>query len=183
MNAIIFRDLLLSMLLGMVALVVLANFEPTVDNKDLVNPPGNLIVSITWEAGPTDVDLWLMAPGEDKPVGYSNKDGKVWNLLRDDTGVQGHDIGINYENAFSRGLPEGEYIVNLHAYRVTANLKVQFEVAINNRNGTPMSVLFADTITLKETGEEVTAVRFKIGTDGKVDPNSIHRITTKLRGA
>ena len=33
----------------------------------------------------SDVDLWVQAPG-DVPVGYSNKGGAVFNLLRDDLG-------------------------------------------------------------------------------------------------
>ena len=55
------------------------------------------------------------APG-DVPVGYSNKSGKIFNLLRDDLGSQ--DItDYNYEVAYTRGTPGGEYVVNLHMYR------------------------------------------------------------------
>ena len=44
--------------------------------------PGNVIVEAQWaDAIDADVDLWVQAPG-DKPVGYSNKSGAVFNLLR-----------------------------------------------------------------------------------------------------
>lgn len=49
-------------------------------------------------------------------MGYSNKDGRVFNLLRDDLGHVSDPLGINYENAFSRGAPAGEYTVNVHLY-------------------------------------------------------------------
>jgi len=180
LNSIIFRDVLLSMLLGMVALVLLANFDPQSD-KDLVTPPGNLIVSITWKPGNDDVDLWLTAPGEPKSVGYSNKDGKIWNLLRDDTGFQGvNQIDINYENAFSRGMPDGEYIVNIHGYRISAPLTVNFELALNQGGGAAMQILVSQSILLDEPGKELTAIRFTMK-DGKVVPDSISQIFQPVR--
>src|SRR4029450_10043412 len=45
--------------------------------------PGNVIVEAKWaENIDADVDLWVRAPS-DKPVGYSNKGGRYFNLLRD----------------------------------------------------------------------------------------------------
>ena len=64
----------------------------------------------------SDVDLWVQAPG-DMPVGYSNKGGAVFNLLRDDLGQQLDLSGLNYESSYSRGIVPGEYTVNLHLYR------------------------------------------------------------------
>src|SRR2546421_487736 len=49
-------------------------------------PPGNVIVEMFWDkAIDADVDLWVQAPG-DVPVGYSNKSGVIFNLVRDDLG-------------------------------------------------------------------------------------------------
>jgi hypothetical protein len=49
-------------------------------------PPGNVIVEMFWDkATDADVDLWVQAPG-DVPVGYSNKSGAIFNLVRDDLG-------------------------------------------------------------------------------------------------
>ena len=64
----------------------------------------------------SDVDLWVQAPG-DVPVGYSNKGGAVFNLLRDDLGQQLDLSGLNYESSYSRGIVPGEYTVNVHLYR------------------------------------------------------------------
>ena len=62
------------------------------------------------------VDLWVKAP-DDIPVGYSNRGGLFFNLLRDDLGVYKDPTPINYEVAYSRGINPGEHIVNLHLYR------------------------------------------------------------------
>ena len=64
----------------------------------------------------TDVDLWVQVPG-DVPVGYSNKGGADFNLLRDDLGELADATRMNYEVSYSRGMPAGEYTVNLHLYR------------------------------------------------------------------
>jgi hypothetical protein len=65
----------------------------------------------------------VQAPG-DRPVGYSNKSGQIFNLLRDDLG-KAHDItDYNYEVAYTRG---GEYVVNLHMYR---GRSVSYPVAV-----------------------------------------------------
>ena len=69
-------------------------------------PPGNVMVEARWpDQLDTDVDLWVQAPG-DVPVGYSNKGGAVFNLLRDDLGRRGRDR-LNYEVSYSRGMPAG----------------------------------------------------------------------------
>ena len=118
---IVFRDLILLMLTGFVtvAVLMLAHINPkaaAASAKDTA-PPGNVMVEANWPPGmDSDVDLWVQAPG-DMPVGYSNKGGAVFNLLRDDLGHQLDLSGLNYESSYSRGVVPGEYTVNLHLYR------------------------------------------------------------------
>ena len=83
----VFRDVILLALLGFVAIVVLLlpHVNPDAEDKEAgVSPAsGNVVVEIHWPDGlNTDVDLWVQAPG-DVPVGYSNKGGRIFNLLRD----------------------------------------------------------------------------------------------------
>jgi hypothetical protein len=53
---------------------------------DGVPAPGNVIIEAQWpDKLDADVDLWVQGPG-DRPVGYSNKSGRLFNLLRDDLG-------------------------------------------------------------------------------------------------
>ena len=64
---------------------------------------------------PYDVDLWVQAPRE-VPVGFWNLGGTTFNLLRDDLGGEGDATNENYEISYSRGIPPGEYVVNVHMY-------------------------------------------------------------------
>ncbi len=80
-------------------------------------PPGSVIVEIHWDDKiDADVDLWVQAPG-DVPVGYSNKSGVIFNLLRDDLGHSGDPLSMNYEIAYGRGIFPGEYTVNARPIR------------------------------------------------------------------
>ena len=83
----VFRDVIMLALVGFVAMVILMLpyiHPPGAKASDQIAPPGNVIVEIRWpDQIDADVDLWVQAPGE-VPVGYSNKGGRVFNLLRDD---------------------------------------------------------------------------------------------------
>src|SRR6476469_2936813 len=110
-SAIVFRDLLLLMLTGFVtvAVLMLSHINPKAQaavSKDS-EPPGNVRVEVNWPPNlDSDVDLWVQAPG-DVPVGYSNKGGAVFNLLRDDLGQQLDLSGLNYESSYARGIVPG----------------------------------------------------------------------------
>lgn len=129
----VFRDFTLLMVLGFVAMVIwlLPHVSPPAENASAV-PPGNVVIAITWPPGDTDIDLWVTGPGEIVPVGYSNKGGLLFNLLRDDLGDRPDATPLNYENTYSRGIIAGEYIVNVHCYRCpVVPQKVDVEISIN----------------------------------------------------
>ncbi len=163
-------------------LIFMVNPE-AVDAKSDVVAPGNVIVQIGWGKGDSDVDLWLSGPDEPVAVGYSNKNGVVWDLLRDDTGISVNDQEgiINSESAYSNGIPDGEYIVNIHAYGITESfpLSVQVQVIVNG-GGSSSDTVFTGSVSFSAKGEEITVVRLKIK-DGKVDHSSIHSVPIKLR--
>jgi hypothetical protein len=94
--------------------------------------PGNVTVETQWpDKLDADVDLWVEAPG-DVPVGYSNKGGRVFDLLRDDLGMAQDMTDSNHEVAYSRGAPAGEYTVNVHIYRgVNATYPVPVKVTVS----------------------------------------------------
>jgi hypothetical protein len=120
---IVFRDLITLALCGFVVCVVLIMPHinpPVTKTAQDTDPPGNVIVEVRWpDELDSDVDLWVEAPG-DVPVGYSNKGGVIFNLLRDDLGKRADATGMNYEVSYSRGIAAGEYTVNVHLYRNTA---------------------------------------------------------------
>jgi hypothetical protein len=185
-TGIVFRDFSMLMVLGFVAMVVwlLPHINPPADSSE-AEPPGNLIVAITWPEGDTDIDLWVTGPGELKPVGYSNKGGVLFNLLRDDLGDRPDATPLNYENAYSRGIVPGEYVVNVHCYRCpVVPQKVHVEVSINDgksRKGTKR--VAGTSLELTANGQEKTALRFKLNSAGKIEPNSLNAVFRPLRAA
>jgi len=156
---------------------------PAVEDRD--EPPGNLIVHISWPKGNTDVDLWLMAPGEPRAVGYSNKSGAIWNLLRDDVGDGVDMTDLNYENAYTRGIPPGEYVFNLHCYRCPVlPVEVVMEIRVKSPEGDKGSAPLLQTrATLVSNSEEITAVRFRLDKSGKLVEGSMNHFFEQLRAA
>ena len=89
-NGTVFRDVITLALCGFVAVVILLlpHLNPKQEAQAAVANavPGNVMVEARWaDELDSDIDLWVQAPG-DVPVGYSNKSGVIFNLLRDDLG-------------------------------------------------------------------------------------------------
>lgn len=190
MNSILFRDTLLNMLLAMTAAVIITVTYLSEDkskSESTSTPPGNMIVSIVWPVGDTDVDLWVTGPGEIVPVGYSNKGGLLFNLLRDDLGSYPDASGINYENAYTRGVVPGEYTINVHCYRChILPQEVKVEVSINTGNPAekvPLKVLLTSSVKLTGQGQERTAANFTLKEDGTIAPGTLNSVYKPLRDA
>ncbi|MGH6898430.1 MAG: hypothetical protein ACREJ5_18070 [Geminicoccaceae bacterium] len=183
----VFRDVIMLALAGFVAMVLLLlpHLNPPGEAaKENTQPPGNVIVEVRWpDELDSDVDLWVEAPG-DIPVGYSNKGGVIFNLLRDDLGKRADATGMNYEVSYSRGIPAGEYTVNVHLYRNTAGvLPVPVTVVTSVKKSSKESArqLLASNIELVREGEELTVYRFRLSEDGDLVPGSVHSLQRKLR--
>ena len=182
----VFRDVIFLALAGFVALVLmlLPHLNPPAKAENEVSSPGNVIVEIRWpDELNADVDLWVEAPG-DVPVGYSNKGGKVFNLLRDDLGHHADATKLNYEMSYSRGVPKGEYTVNIHLYRnLSKQLPMPVEIMVSvkpNPNASAKQIL-STSIKLKSVGEELTAFRFALDETGKLRAGSVHNLPKPLR--
>jgi hypothetical protein len=183
----VFRDVVMLALVGFVAVVVmlLPHLNPPgAKTADDMTPPGNVIVEVRWpDEIDADLDLWVQAPG-DVPVGYSNKGGAVFNLLRDDLGKRGDVTGLNYETSYSRGIAPGEYTVNLHLYRNPAgNDPVPATVVTSVKGSTGQSVrqLLASEVQLVREGEELTIYRFELSREGQLVAGSVHSLFKPLR--
>ena len=148
--------------------------------------PGSIVVTISWpDEINADVDLWVEAPG-DVSVGYSRKAGHIFNLLRDDLGTTSDISSQNYENAYTRGLPAGEYIVNVHMYHVAEDrlLPIPVEVVVEMRPGdTGMRAIGKAIVMLTRTGEEITAIRFTLNSKHELIPGSINHVQRELRNS
>lgn len=183
----VFRDVIMLALAGFVAIVIilLPHLNPTTQAAD-APPPGNVIVEIRWpDTLNTDVDLWVEAPG-DVPVGYSNQGGKIFNLLRDDLGHRDDVSQVNYEVAYSRGMPPGEYTVNIHLYRnlsEAAAVPVTVVASVKKNPGASAAQLVKEDMVLDHVNQEITAFRFRLGEGGKLIPGSLHNLPKVLRTA
>jgi hypothetical protein len=186
----VFRDLILLALSGfvLITLLLLPHINPKGKEAQAASsePPGNVIVEARWDDKMrTDVDLWVQAPG-DVPVGYSNKSGLIFNLLRDDLGSQGDPTEINFETAFSRGIPPGEYAVNVHLFRnIEAVYPVQVRVVarVKSEKDGGARPIASTTVRLDREGQEITAFRFRLTERGDIEPGSIHALPKPLRSA
>lgn len=183
----VFRDVIMLTLLGFVAIVVLLlpHLNPPAKSVAAATPPGNVIVEVLWpDEIDTDVDLWVEAPG-DRPVGYSNLGGLVFDMLRDDRGHYRDISGVNYEVAYSRGAPKGEYTINVHLYsNAERALPVPVKVIVSVRvDKKKIRRIAARDVTLDFLGEELTVLRFSLDDKARLVPGSIHKLPRALRVA
>lgn len=184
----VFRDVITLALLGFVATVILLlpHVNPQAKTSDAVDMPGNVMVEIRWpDEIDADVDLWVQAPG-DVPVGYSNKGGKVFNLLRDDLGTKGDATGLNYEVSYSRGIIAGEYTVNLHLYRNNTHMtEIPVAVVVSVKGPTTHSAkqILTSKVNLQHIGQELTVFRFRLNKAGDLEQGSVNSLPRPLRSA
>lgn len=178
----LFSDLLLAVVGTLCLIVAIIIFVIGIKKQDEENQRnrGNVRVEVIWpNEMNVDIDTWVKAPG-DTPVGYSNLNGRVFNLHRDDLGNHADQSGINYEVATSRGIPPGEWVVNLHWYsnsQGASSVPVKVLITLKKNDGeaskeTPTTLL-TKTIVLERVTQEYTVVRFKTNDDMEVIKDSI----------
>jgi hypothetical protein len=188
--ALVFQDVLTLVMVAfaVVALcaIMLINVARSTNSAAAAaKPTGTMIIDAIWDKElNADVDLWVKAPG-DIPVGYSNKGGLIFNLLRDDLGHYMDVSSTNMETAIARGLPTGEYIVNLQFYRnrsARSDMPVKVVITQTLPNTPPKQILVTDAVLPLE-GKEITAMRFQLDDNGKVVPGSVDSLYIPLRAA
>jgi hypothetical protein len=183
----VFRDVIMLALAGFIAMVLLLLPHlnpPGQAAEENTEPPGNVIVEVRWpDELDSDVDLWVQAPG-DVPVGYSNKGGAIFNLLRDDLGNRVDATRMNYEVSYARGIAPGEYTVNVHLYRNPAGDLPIPATVVTSVKKTPEArakQLLASQVELVREGEELTVYRFELSANGDLVPGSVHSLQRRLR--
>ena len=168
-----FRDMLFLLVFAylVIGAVALAHVAKKDEESKGQTPPGNVIVEMFWDkAIDADVDLWVQGPG-DVPVGYSNKSGSIFNLVRDDLGKSGDPNSMNYEVSYGRGHWPGEYVVNAMLYRSRDHkfpVPAQIKVSLQNQQGQVRQALQSN-VELTFEGQETTVFRFRM------DENRIHK--------
>jgi hypothetical protein len=141
-----------------------------------IDTKAEFIISMTWpDHHPDDIDLYV-----EDPVGniawFHQREAGFLVLERDDRGGANDFIVVNGRRVTSpireetvsvRGIVAGEYTVNVNHYLAVSGKPVPVSIKVEKINPS-VEVVHYDTIMLDHTGQERTAVRFKIDADGKV---------------
>src|SRR5258707_10410052 len=182
-----FRDMLflLVFMYLLIGGIALAHVHKKAEESKGAAPPGNVIVELRWDPSvDADVDLWVQGPG-DVPVGYSNKSGAIFNLVRDDLGHSGDPNSMNYEVSYGRGRWAGEYVVNAHLYRSADGkfpIPLTATVSVQGDDGRVRQIVHSDT-EMRAQGQEITIFRFRLDEKGELVQGSLNRIHKDLRAA
>jgi hypothetical protein len=141
-----------------------------------IDSKAEFIITLDWpDNHPDDLDLFVQ-----DPIGniawYRHREAGFLTLDRDDRGgsndfilVNGRKIPspIREEIVTVRGIVAGEYTVNVSHFQATTGLPVEATVKVQKLNPTAQ-VIFDDKVIVNHTGDEKTAVRFKVNAEGKV---------------
>lgn len=182
-----FTDLLFNTLIGFMLLFFVAIiFLNPEKKKGKIDLDAQYIISVTWpDNNPDDIDTWVEDP-KGNLSWFRQRDAGLIHLDRDDRGmlkdtidINGEEIAnpLNQEITTIRGIVPGEYTVNLHYYASETGKPVTVKVKVAKVNPIYKIVYYADVIMVKK-GEEKTAVRFSIASDGKV--SQINKLQKKL---
>jgi hypothetical protein len=115
------------------------------------------------------VDTYVQDPAGNI-VWYNQREGGLMHLERDDRGmfkdtvlVNGKEISnpLNQEIVAIRGLEDGQYVVNVVHYIANGTAPLPVQVKVEKLNPT-VKVIYYQTLQLKGTGDEQTAVRFTL---------------------
>lgn len=153
-----------------------------------IDPKAEMMITVTWpDNNPDDVDTYVMDPGGNI-VWYNQREAGLMHLERDDRGMFKDVIllnnveisnPLNQETVAFRGLQDGEYIVNVVLYIANGSAPLPVEVKVEKLNP-KVEVIFYQTLELRGTGDEVTAVRFTLAEADVVNVNNIPRSLVKL---
>lgn len=183
-----FTDLLFNMLLGFILLFFIAIlFLKTAEDHGKIDIEAEYVITVTWpDFSPDDIDTWIQDP-QGEVIWYRNKSSSIVHLDRDDRGMLNDRLKLgdsivenplNQEVVAIRGMLPGEYIVNLHYYDSQTGNPVTASVKVARVNPV-YTIAWYDTLTLNHKGEEKTALRFTLASDGSI--GNINHLPRTLR--
>jgi hypothetical protein len=141
-----------------------------------IDSKAEFIITMDWpDNHPDDLDLFVQ-----DPIGniawYRHREAGFLVLDRDDRGgandfilVNGRKLPspIREEIVTVRGIVAGEYTVNVSHFQAVSGQPVEATVKVQKLNPTAQ-VVFDDKVTVDHTGDEKTALRFRVDAEGKV---------------
>lgn len=172
-----FTDLLFNALLGFAMMFIIAFMlisDP--EEKGEIDSKAEMLITVRWpDEHPDDVDTLIEGP-QGKVVWYHNRDSGLMHLDRDDRGLLADRVTldgktvinpINQETVTVRAIQSGEYVINVLHYRSNYSEPLPVTVKVEKLNP-EVSLVHYGKLDLKGTGDEQTAVRFRLNTDGDV---------------
>lgn len=177
----VFTDLLFNTLLGFAFMFAIAfMLISTPEKAGDIESKAEILITIRWaDKHPDDVDALVEDP-QGGLVWYHNRDTGLMHLDRDDRGVFADNITINgvkvsnpinQETVTVRAAQPGEYVVNLLHYKSNYSEPLPVTVKIEKLNPS-VSIVYYGTHQLTGSGDEQTAVRFTLDTQGAVASTS-----------
>ena len=155
-------------------LALLAISPEAKDGK--IDSKAEFIITMDWpDNHPDDLDLFVQDP-LGNIAWYRHREAGFLTLDRDDRGGANDFIVVNGRKLPSpireeivtlRGVVAGEYTVNVSHFQAIAGQPVAATVKVQKLNPTAQ-VIFDDKVMVDHTGDEKTALRFKLDADGKV---------------
>ena len=147
------------------------------DSKEgKIDSKAEFIITMDWpDNHPDDLDLFVQDPAGNI-AWYRHREAGFLTLDRDDRGgtndfiiVNGKKIPspIREEIVTVRGIVPGEYTVNVSHFQATTGQPVAANVKVQKLNPTAQ-VIFDNKLMLDHSGDEKTALRFRLDTEGKV---------------
>jgi hypothetical protein len=158
-------------------LFFLALLAVSPDAKDgKIDSKAEFLITMDWpDNHPDDLDLMVQDP-LGNIAWYRHKEANFLTLDRDDRGGLNDSIVVNGKRIHSpireemvtvRGIVAGEYLVSVSHFLSRTGQPVPATVKVQKLNPTA-EVIFDDTVTVDHTGDEKTAVRFRLDAEGKV---------------
>ena len=145
-----------------------------------VDPKAEVMITVTWpDNNPDDVDTYVQDPASNI-VWYNQREAGLMNLERDDRGMfkdvvllDGKEVTnpLNQEIVAFRGLQDGEYVVNVVHYIANGSAPLPVQVKVEKLNPT-VKVIYYQTLELKGSGDEQTALRFTLQGQEVLDVNT-----------
>ena len=153
-----------------------------------VDPKAEVMITVTWpDNNSDDVDTYVEDPASNI-VWYNQREAGLMNLERDDRGMfkdvvllDGKEVTnpLNQEIVAFRGLQDGQYIVNVVHYIANGSAPLPVQVKVEKLNPT-VKVVYYQTLEMKGTGDEQTAVRFTLKGQDVVDVNTTPKSLVEL---
>jgi hypothetical protein len=186
--ALSFQDMLMAMIAvyAFLFLTAYALIKPA-DQKPGVQMKAEYLLTLEWPEGSLDdIDLHLLLPDQ-QMVNFRHREVEHAMLDHDDVGTNGvyRDaqgrmvrIGDHKETITLRAIVPGEYVANVHVYRVndrpgqprSETLPFTTTVRLMKLNPRVEEVAVAH-VALAQLGEQKTAFEFRIGDGGEVSVN------------